>query len=128
MTNERDTLEGVTGSGNVVYVSASAVSYTMDKSWGVKDWSTGEMDMSTGGDIALDAEKCGITCRAETGDDFNITRLDPYVVGQTDAEGRCVADLPANPDNILALANGSLLIGEDAGLKRHELDMLWLVK
>ncbi len=127
-TNEWDKLEGVTGSGNVVYVSASAVSYTMDKSWGVKDWSTGEMDMSTGGDIALDAEKCGITYRAETGDDFNITRLEPYVVGQTDAEGRCVADLPANPDNILALANGSLLIGEDAGPKRHELDMLWLAK
>ncbi len=127
-TNEWDKLEGVTGSGSMVYVGASAVSFTMDASWGVKDWSTGEMDTSTGGAIALEAEKCGVVYVADTGDDYNMTRLDPFVVGQTDAEGRCVADLPANPDNILALANGDLLIGEDAGAKKHELDMLWLVK
>jgi hypothetical protein len=100
----------------------------MDKSWGVKDWSTGEIDKSTGGDIALNAEQCGGTYVAVTGDDYNITRLDPLVVGQTDSEGRCVADRPANPDNILALNDGSLLIGEDAGPKKHDLDMLWLFK
>ncbi len=127
-TNEWDKLEGVTGSGSMVYVGASAVSFTMDASWGVKDWSTGEIDTTSGGAIALDAEKCGATYVADTGDDYNMTRLDPYVVGQTDAEGRCVADLPANPDNILALADGGLLIGEDAGPKRHALDMLWLAK
>lgn len=127
-TNEWDKLEGVTSHGNTVYVAASTLSFTMDKSWGHKDWSTGEMDMSTGGDIALNAEGCGGTYVAVTGADYNITRLDPYVIGQTDAAGRCEADLPANPDNIWAMADGTLLIGEDAGPKKHDLDMLWMVR
>ncbi len=127
-TNEWDKLEGVATAGNKVWVAATAISYTMDKSWGVKDWSTGEIDKSQGGDIALNAEACGATYMATTGPDYNVTRLDPYVVGQTDSEGRCAADLPANPDNILALGDGTLLIGEDAGPKKHDLDMLWLVR
>jgi secreted PhoX family phosphatase len=126
-TNEWDKLEGVTSEGNVVYVAASALSFTMDKSWGDKDWSTGAM-IEGGGAIALNAEGCGGTYRAETGADYNITRLEPYVIGQTTADGRCDADRPANPDNILALAGGMLMIGEDAGPKKHDLDMLWLAK
>ena len=127
-TNEWDKLEGVTSYGNTVYVAASAVAFTMDKSWGHKDWSTGVRDEANPGAIALNAEGCGATYVSETGDDYSITRLDPYVVGQTDSEGRCVAELPANPDNILALNDGTLLIGEDSGKKKHDLDMLWMVK
>ncbi|MGB7288030.1 MAG: alkaline phosphatase PhoX [Salaquimonas sp.] len=127
-TNEWDKLEGVTSHENTVYVSASALSFTMDKSWGHKDWSTGVIDTSVGGDIALNAEGCGATYVAQTGSDFNITRLEPHVVGKTMEDGSCDPDLPANPDNILALNNGTLLIGEDAGPKRHELDMLWMVR
>jgi len=127
-TNEWDKLEGVTSHGNNVYVAVSALMFTMDKSWGHKDWSTGVIDTSIAGDIALNAEGCGATYVAKTGEDFNIIRLDPYVVGQTDAEGRCEANLPANPDNIVALNDGTLLIGEDAGKKRHDVDMLWMVK
>ncbi len=126
-TNEWDKLEGVTSHGHAVYVAATAVSYTMDKSWGHKDWSTGVRDEANPGAIALNAEGCGATYVAQTGDDYNITRLDPIVVGQTDSEGRCVADRPANPDNILALDDGTLLIGEDAGKKKHDLDMVWMV-
>jgi secreted PhoX family phosphatase len=127
-TNEWDKLEGVTTHGNSVYVAVSALGFTMDKTWGHKDWSTGVIDTSVAGDIALNAEACGATYVATTGDDYNITRLDPYVVGQTDAEGRCEADLPANPDNVVVLNDGTLLIGEDAGKKRHDVDMLWMVK
>ncbi|MDU8926388.1 DUF839 domain-containing protein [Alisedimentitalea sp. MJ-SS2] len=127
-TNEWDKLEGVTNRGNVVYVAASALKYTMDKGWGHKDWSTGAMDEGDQGAIALVAEGCGGTYRAVTGEDYNITRLEPYVIGMTNDDGSCDADRPANPDNILAMADGTLLIGEDAGKKRHELDMLWLVK
>jgi hypothetical protein len=50
------------------------------------------------------------------------------VIGKTTADGKCDVNLPANPDNILALNDGSLLIGEDAGKKKHPLDMLWMVK
>lgn len=126
-TNEWDKLEGVTTHGNHVYLGVSALSFTMDKSWGHKDWSTGEIDTANAGAIALNAEGCGATYVSTTDDDYNITRLDPYVVGKTDAEGRCDADLPANPDNIVALNDGTLLIGEDAGKKRHDVDMLWMV-
>jgi len=127
-TNEWDKLEGITTNGNKVYVGASSLSWTMDKTWGDPDWATGERDESKGGDIALDREDCGGVYVATTGADFNITRLDPYVIGKTTIDGRCDINLPANPDNILAMADGSLLIGEDAGKKKHPLDMLWLVK
>lgn len=127
-TNEWDKLEGVTTSGNNVYIAASGISFTMDKSWGRKDWSTGQIDKSTPGDIGLNAEKCGGTYVSVTGDDYNITRIDPYVVGNTTSEGRCEESRPANPDNILAMHDGSLLIGEDAGKKKHSVDMLWMTK
>ncbi len=127
-TNEWDKLEGVTTQGNNVYVAASALSFTMDKGWGSKDWSTGAMDAANPGDIALDAEKCGATYKAVTGDDYDITRLEPFVVGQATEDGRCSIDRPANPDNILALADGTMLIGEDSGPKKHVLDMVWMAK
>ncbi len=81
-----------------------------------------------GGDIALNAEGCGGTYKAVTGPDYDITRIDPYVIGLTTADGRCDEERPANPDNILALENGALLIGEDAGSKKHSVDMLWMAK
>lgn len=127
-TNEWDKLEGVTSSGNMVYVSASALAFTMDKSWGHKDWSSGVIDKQATGDIALNAEGCGGTYVAQTDGQYNITRLDPHVMGKTIEDGSCALDRPANPDNILALNDGTLMIGEDAGSKRHVVDMLWLVR
>ena len=127
-TNEWDKLEGVTSHGGTVYVGASALSWTMDKTWGDPNWMTGKRDETNGGAIALDKEDCGGVYVANTGSDYNITRLEPYVIGKTTADGKCEVDRPAHPDNILALAGGVLLIGEDAGKKKHPVDMLWLVK
>jgi hypothetical protein len=100
----------------------------MDKSWGHKDWSSGSVDPTQMGDIALNAEPCGGTYVAETDSDYNITRLQPYIIGRTMPDDSCDPGRPANPDNILALDDGTLLIGEDAGPRRHPLDMLWLVR
>lgn len=127
-TNEWDKLEGVTSSGNKVYMAVSAISWTMDKSWGDPHWATGVRDETKGGAIALNKEDCGGVYVATTGDDYNITRLDPHTIGMTTIEGSCDIDRPANPDNILALDDGILLIGEDAGKKKHPVDMLWMVK
>ncbi len=127
-TNEWDKLEGVTSHENTVYVSASALSWTMDKTWGDPNWMTGKRDETKGGAIALDKEDCGGVYVANTGADYSITRLEPYVIGKTTEDGKCEVDRPANPDNILALSNGALLIGEDAGKKKHPVDMLWMVK
>lgn len=114
--------------GTTVYVGVSALSWTMDKSWGQPDWITGVRDEADGGHIALNKEDCGGVYKATTGTDYNLTRLDPYVIGKTIEDGSCHMDLPAHPDNILAMPDGSLLIGEEAGAKKHTLDMLWLVK
>ena len=100
----------------------------MDKDWGHLDWATGAKDEANGGAIALDKEDCGGVYLARTGADFNITRIEPFIMGRTIADGSCDVNLPASPDNILAMRDGSLLIGEDAGKKRHPLDMLWMVK
>jgi uncharacterized protein len=127
-TNEWDKLEGVTAHGNTVYIAASGISYPMDKSWGHVDWSTGVKDENNQGVIALNAEGCGATYVAQTGGDYNITRIDPLVVGKTMEDGTCDVNLPANPDNLLTMADGTLLIGEDAGKKKHPADMLWMVK
>ncbi len=127
-TNEWDKLEGVTSHGGTVYVGASALSWTMDKTWGDPNWMTGKRDETNGGAIALDKEDCGGVYVANTGADYNITRLEPHVIGKTTADGKCEVDRPAHPDNILALSGGVLLIGEDAGKKKHPVDMLWMVK
>ncbi len=127
-TNEWDKLEGATAVGNKVFIAASALSWTMDKSWGQPDWATGARDESVGGAIALNKEDCGGVYVANTDSDYNMTRLDPYMIGETIGDGSCNMDRPAHPDNILAMPDGSLLIGEDAGPKKHTLDMLWLVK
>lgn len=127
-TNEWDKLEGITSFGNTVYVGASALSWTMDKSWGQPDWITGERDESDGGAIALNKEDCGAVYKGVTDNSYNLSRIDPYIVGKTIEDGSCDLNLPANPDNILALPDGSLLVGEDAGPKKHVLDMLWLAR
>ena len=127
-TNEWDKLEGVTSRDDKVFIAVSAVSFTMDKSWGHLDWATGAKDEANGGAIALNAESCGGTYVGTTDVNYSITRLEPYVMGKTTADGKCDNALPANPDNILAMSDGSLLIGEDAGKKKHPVDMLWMVK
>ena len=127
-TNEWDKLEGVTMHGNNVYIAVSALSFTMDKDWGHKDWSNGKIDEANPGAIALENEQCGGTYVSVTDSDYNITRIDPYVIGRSNTDGMCDVNLPANPDNILAMNDGTLMIGEDAGSKRHPLDMLWMVK
>jgi len=127
-TNEWDKLEGVTSHGNDVYIAASGLSYTMDKDWGHLNWADGIKDEANGGAIALDREACGGVYIARTGADYNITRIEPFVIGKTKEDGTCDNDLPANPDNILAMNDGSLMIGEDAGKKKHPVDMLWMVK
>ena len=114
--------------GILAVIGVAALSFTMDKSWGTQHWSTGKIDRMQQGDIALNAEGCGGTYVSKIDEDYNITRIDPHVIGKTTSDGRCSPELPASPDNILALNDGTLLIGEDAGPKRHVLDMLWMVR
>ncbi|MCP4382853.1 MAG: DUF839 domain-containing protein [Hyphomicrobiales bacterium] len=124
-TYEWDKMEGVAVDGENVYLAISTVGIAMDKSWGHVDWKTGQKDESVSGDIALDEEACGGVYKAPIQADYNITVLEPAIMGKS-VEGGCDLNLPASPDNILAFAGG-MLIGEDAGPEQRPVDSLWLL-
>lgn len=125
-TYEWNKMEGVTADGENVYLAISEVGISMDASWGHAPWNTGARDESDGGMIALDVEGCGGVYAGPIGPDYNISRLEPAVMGKSGETG-CDPDRIANPDNVAAFAGG-LLIAEDAGPKMHPVDMLWLMK
>ena len=80
------------------------------------------------GDIQVDENRCGIVYRFGLDADYDVLRMDPAVVGGPyDSEAvtnPCSVEGIANPDNIVVLDDGRVLIGEDTG--RHENNMLWL--
>lgn len=80
------------------------------------------------GDIAISENRCGIVYRFPLEDDFNVSRMEPEVVGgpyDSEATGdRCSVDSVSQPDNVFALNDGRLLIGEDTS--NHINNMLWL--
>ena len=79
------------------------------------------------GDIQVTANKCGIVYRLGLHADYNVTRMEPVVVGGAydgAAANRCAVDSIANPDNIEVLDDGRVLIGEDTS--NHVNNMLWV--
>ncbi|MEJ2037292.1 MAG: hypothetical protein P8X69_15245 [Maritimibacter sp.] len=64
-------------------------------------------------------------------ENYNITTMIPAVAGgpyNADADGpnACSVDSISNPDNLVVLDNGDVVIGEDTG--DHENNMMWLYK
>ena len=125
-TYEWNKMEGVTADGENVYLAMSEIDISMGASWGHAPWNTGARDENEGGVIALDAEPCGGVYSSPIQADYNITRLEPAIMGKFGESG-CDPNRIANPDNIASFSGG-LLIAEDAGPKMHPVDMLWLVK
>jgi len=80
------------------------------------------------GDIRVTANKCGIVYRMRLDPNYNVGAMVPAVVGgpYTEAAGAnsCPVDGISNPDNVVVLNNGDVLIGEDTG--KHENNMMWL--
>ncbi len=82
------------------------------------------------GDIQLDATDgdCGVVYQMPLTSTFDIARMEPAIVGGPyDADAtvnNCSADNISEPDNVLVLRDGRVLIGEDTG--EHENNMLWL--
>ena len=126
-TYEWNKMEGVTADGDNVYLAMSDIGVSMATGWGHAEWSTGARDETDDGVISLSAESCGGVYSAAIEDDFNISRLEPAIMGKSLGEGGCDTSRIANPDNIAAYGGG-LLIGEDAGPNQHPVDMLWLVR
>ncbi|QGX39177.1 PhoX family protein [Permianibacter aggregans] len=82
----------------------------------------------TSGDIQLNGNKCGAVYRLGVHADYNVTRMDPVVVGGpydgTLTVNKCSVDGISNPDNLVVLNDGRVIIGEDSGL--HENNMIWV--
>ncbi len=80
------------------------------------------------GDIRVSENKCGIVYRMRLDANYNVGAMVPAVVGgpynEDAGANACSVDTIANPDNVVVLDNGDVLIGEDTG--KHENNMMWL--
>jgi len=127
--NDWNKMEGVAADGKAVYLAASSITESMDAAWGDINWTSGIKDKTAKGQIALDKEPCGAVYKGMLTADYDIKRLDPYVVGKFLGKKKgCDLNGIASPDNILATATGGLIIAEDAGKRQHPVDFLWLKK
>ncbi|MCG8670560.1 MAG: PhoX family protein [Pseudomonadales bacterium] len=82
----------------------------------------------TEGDIQVSENRCGIVYQLSLDENFNADRMDPLVIGgnydSAAAENKCPVDAIANPDNLIVLDDGRLIIGEDTS--KHKNNMIWL--
>jgi len=77
------------------------------------------------GRIRLDANPCGVVYRLRFGRDYRANRLEPVIAGSQGGPGGCSVHGIANPDNLVVMADGRVIIGEDTG--RHANNMLWVL-
>ncbi len=82
------------------------------------------------GDMQLSSrvKDCGGIYRAKIEKDYNLTRIEPVVMGATyrsslDGAERCDVENLSQPDNVVVMKDGRLLIGEDGF---QENNTLWL--
>ena len=83
------------------------------------------------GDIQLDTSaKCGAVYRFGLSNDYNVTRMEPVVIGgaynsEGDADGnRCDVNGISNPDNLAVMDDGRVIIGEDTS--KHVNNAMWI--
>ena len=80
------------------------------------------------GDIRLNEHPCGAVYRFGLTKDFDVTRMDPAVLGAdydgSATENQCGVDGLSNPDNLAVLNDGRVLIGEDTS--KHVNNMMWI--
>lgn len=79
------------------------------------------------GDIQLDENRCGAVYRFGLTSTYDVIRMDPVVVGgqyDSSAENRCPVDGISNPDNLVILDDGKVVIGEDSS--KHINNMIWI--
>lgn len=84
------------------------------------------------GDIQLSArvKDCGGVYRARLGENYDISRIEPVVMGDTyrsslTGAARCDVNQLSQPDNVVVMNDGRILIGEDGF---QENNTLWMYK
>lgn len=82
------------------------------------------------GDIQVETNKCGVVYEMRLDSNFNVSMMKPVVAGgaydKNNEANACDLNGISNPDNIVVLGNGNVLIGEDTG--HHENNAMWLWK
>jgi len=82
----------------------------------------------TTGDIQITENRCGVVYRFGLDADYNVDRMEPVVIGGTytgsSTTDKCDVNGIAQPDNIIVMKDGRVLIGEDTS--NHVNNMLWV--
>lgn len=82
------------------------------------------------GDIQVSENKCGVVYQMKLDAGYDVNMMVPVVAGGTydknNQANACALDAVSNPDNVLVLADGNVVIGEDTG--NHENNALWLYR
>jgi secreted PhoX family phosphatase len=81
------------------------------------------------GDVQLERVDGGLVYRARLEQDYNVSRLEPAVVGPDATDPASVADsAPINVDNVMVLEDGRVLLCEDADQlgRSYPNDGLWV--
>ncbi|ELY70985.1 hypothetical protein C489_01466 [Natrinema versiforme JCM 10478] len=81
------------------------------------------------GDIRFDEVQSGVLYRAELEADYNVSRLEPVVVGPNESDPSSVLDESLiNVDNVMVMDDGRVLLCEDKGTfgRTYENDALWV--
>lgn len=80
------------------------------------------------GDIQLSKNKCGVVYEMRLDSNYNVGMMVPVVAGgpydKTNGANACDVNGISNPDNVVVLGTGDVLIGEDTG--KHENNAMWL--
>ncbi|SER71868.1 alkaline phosphatase PhoX [Natrinema salaciae] len=94
---------------------------------GISELNDGMADES--GDIRMDRVDGGVVYRAELESDYDISTLEPVVVGPDATDRESIVDAaPINVDNLLVLDDGRVLLCEDKGSfgRSYPNDALWV--
>lgn len=80
------------------------------------------------GDIQVTENPCGVVYALHLSEDFNVDRMDPIAAGKPyvneNGKTKCDEGYISNPDNILVLDDGRVIIGEDTS--KHTNNMAWI--
>ena len=110
-----DTIEGEIVTDAYLYIGIADIDNTMVD---------GEGDMQ----LSTRVKDCGGVYRARLGENYNISRIEPVVMGSTYRSSltgaeRCDVDQLSQPDNVIVMNDGRILIGEDGF---QENNTLWM--
>ncbi len=101
------------GESTTMYMAMSNINKTMSDSKGA---------------IQLAQNDCGAVFQMQLDSTWTVSLIEPFVIGgpydESQAPNACAPDNLSEPDNLIVLEDGKVLIGEDTG--EHENNMLWL--